>query len=222
MIIKAPRVTLNASYFIDMVEPLPDYSEFRKEGDEFRDFNRFYYNSEKNPEMFEELEKIRTVNKKRYGLTDIDIWDCRYYKDGLYIGDQYIFTKPNSNIQGIVSIVFSCIRKKENIDGNLVDKNYDGFAYYVFRTWIHNTGDNYTNFCKELVKLSNDLGLTMARQIFKHGIGLPTDVCLEPVFVKKVEKFCVESYIDFLSKIEIISENYFLYATSDIRTNFYL
>lgn len=221
MIKRTPRVSLIAELFINLIEPQVDWADFL-EG-EHRFIRRFDLDSR--PEIKEGLDKIKDFVKKNYMLSEDDIWDCFYYKDGLYVGNEYIFTK-DENIQGKVSIIFSEIltRKKKDIGtekAEILESWRHGKTYYVFRTWIREK-ENYTKLCKDLLKLSNELELKMVRSVYGQGIGLPQDVCLEPVFCRGVDVFDVESLKNFMEKIDSIAKKYYLYTSSDIRTNFCL
>lgn len=166
------------------------------------------------PEIKEELEK-QELYLSKYKLQDKDMIDY-VYKDGNYVGTGYIFSNKYSRIKGRIYVVFEFSTDFDE------QKNFIGkpvCAYYVFRTWVsfHGTSDEYNRFCTDMMKLSEKFQLTLVSTIIEHGIGLPKNPFLEPVFYEKVERFDIDSFIDFMNKIEKISDIYPLYCTQTNR-----
>lgn len=124
------------------------------------------------------------------------------YKDGLYIGTEYLFDSDNEyNMWGKVSVVSEFSLQK-----------YIG-SWYIFRTWINFNGsfEEYNKFGKSLIELTRKLPLKLVRKVVRGRClnvncpFTPDDPFLQPIFYERVEKMDVGSFSKFMNKIEFIA-----------------
>lgn len=196
-----------------------DYAKYH--GGESEIFDWIYPTNKYYEKMIGIINDINIYMEKEYKRVDDDIIvlygeetkqkEKSHYNTGVI----YIFSDTDSRrIRGEIFIIPVWYNKINILH-----------FFYIFRTIINTpfkicpvsreSLNFYNEFCKELEDDIRELGLMRIDKLYKYGWPSiykydPTGSCLHPIIFKYIENIDLQSFDDFMTRVETVADKYSL------------